>query len=657
MWLGILAIIITFLSGLANLVLAIYVFKKDPKARLNKNFFYLGLAVLLWHITKFTALVVKDPFWVEITYATGSLLPVAGIFFTYALADKKLDRFFAILLLAFSCVLFFVFSFSSLFIQNIKSFSELGFKVEYGPLFSAWGFYIILLTLSAFYIPISVIKQVSTQRKKQILYFITGIILLFIWVIIVSIILPVFGFTDLTTLDTPSMLLLMGFTGYAIIKYNLMNISSLFFQAFIFSLVIILIVALLLLLMFIGSFLFAHSMIWPLYLIAGLIAIILFFIGRLFFKEKQDLEKGKINLTKMLEKSEENRIKAEIERDKTTTIVSSFTDGLIILDEKNKIFSINPEAEKILELDRSEFIGKSFQFMTDYPRAKQMVSFLNADFRNINRKEAELAKGFIIELSVIPLDLNKNNIGHLIVLHDVSREKIVERMKTEFVSLAAHQLRTPLSIIKWSMSMLDKGDFGKLTKKQSSIIKNTFQNNERLISLVDDLLDVTRIEEGRYLYKVEPANIKEITLLAIESCKDEIQKRKIKIDFEDAERMPELTVDAEKIKLVIQNFIDNAVKYSPEGGRIIIGLQIIRKNIELKVQDFGIGIPKDQQDKIFTKFFRGNNAIKVNTVGSGLGLFFSKNIIEAHGGKMWFESIENEGTSFYFSLPIKKSGV
>jgi len=398
-------------------------------------------------------------------------------------------------------------------------------------------------------------------------------------------------------------------------------------------------------------------MIWPLYLIASIIAIILFFIGRLFFIEKQDLEKGKINLTKMLEKSEENRIKAETEKDKATTVISSFTDGLIILDEKNKIFSINPEAEKMLELDRSEFIGKSFQFMTDSTKAKQMVSFLNADFKNINRKEAELVKNFIVELSVIPLDLNKNNIGHLIILHDVSREKMVEKMKTEFVSLAAHQLRTPLSIIKWSMSMLQKGDFGKLTKKQSNIIENTFQNNERLIYLVDDLLDVTRIEEGRYLYKVAPANIKEVALLAIESCKDEIQKRKIKIDFEDADRMPELTIDAEKIKLVIQNFIDNAVKYSPEGGKLIISLQIKIKNIEFKVQDFGIGIPRDQQDKIFTKFFRGNNAIKVNSVGSGLGLFFSKNIIEAHGGKMWFESQENEGTSFYFSLPIKKSGV
>jgi signal transduction histidine kinase len=224
-------------------------------------------------------------------------------------------------------------------------------------------------------------------------------------------------------------------------------------------------------------------------------------------------------------------------------------------------------------------------------------------------------------------------------------------MKTEFVSLAAHQLRTPLSIIKWSMSMLKSGDFGKLNKKQDQVISSAFKNNERLISLVNDLLNVTRIEEGRYLYKTVPADMKEIVSSVVDSYKDEIKKRKIKLEFRQPAPAQEIMLDTEKMKLAVQNLLDNAIKYSPDSGKIIISLTGTADSIELKIQDFGMGIPKDQQQNIFTKFFRGDNAEKVNTVGSGLGLFLVQNIVEAHGGRIWFESEEGAGTTFYVSLP------
>lgn len=387
-------------------------------------------------------------------------------------------------------------------------------------------------------------------------------------------------------------------------------------------------------------------------ILLGLADILLAVYTVIFIKKIRKLKKEKNSLTKQLEKCEEGRIKAEIERDKTATVFRDFDDGLILLDEKDKIFSINLKAHKILRLEIDKLLKKSFHFLSDFPKAKPIASILSNGVENIYRKEIELAKDFIIELSVMPLNLNKTNIGHLIVLHDVSKEKAIERMKTEFVSLAAHQLKNPLAMINWSMSMLQKGDFGKLTKKQSEIVKNTLENNKKLISLIDSLLDISRIEEEKYLYKIDMADIRGIIMLAINSYKDEIKNKKIKIDFKKPDSFPQIMFDSEKIKMVVQNFIDNAIKYSPKGGKIIIALKKDEKNIELKVQDFGIGIPKNQQDKIFAKFSRADNAIKLNSLGSGLGLFLSKNIVEAHGGKIWFESQENAGTSFYFSLPI-----
>jgi PAS domain S-box-containing protein len=370
---------------------------------------------------------------------------------------------------------------------------------------------------------------------------------------------------------------------------------------------------------------------------------------------RKHLKKEKAHLTKLLERSEESRIKTEAEKNTVTAIFNNFTDGIIIIDERDKITLINPEAIKILELDTEKLIGKSFQFMVSFKKAKPIVSILETGIKNICRKEIELEKNFIIEFSVIPLNLGKNAINHLLIIHDISKEKMIEKMKTEFVSLAAHQIRTPLSMIKWSMSMLKKGDFGKITKKQNDIIEHIYQSNEKLIYLVNDLLDMSHIEEGRYLFKTDFIDLRETLTLVMYNYKDRIKEKEIKVVFEKPDDFPQISADPEKIKLAVQNLIDNAIKYSSKKGKIIITLKNDEKNIELKVQDSGIGIPKNQQNKIFTEFFRGNNAVKENSSGSGLGLFLTRNIIEAHGGKIWFESEENKGTSFYFSLPIKKS--
>jgi two-component system sensor histidine kinase VicK len=148
--------------------------------------------------------------------------------------------------------------------------------------------------------------------------------------------------------------------------------------------------------------------------------------------------------------------------------------------------------------------------------------------------------------------------------------------------------------------------------------------------------------------------MKKIVSSAIDEDKEEIEKKKIEIEFKDPGVLPETMLDAEKIKLAVQNLIDNAVKYSSESGKVTISLSNDGENINFRIQDLGIGIPKSQQIKIFTKFFRGDNAEKVNTGGSGLGLFLAQNIIEAHGGKIWFKSEENKGTTFYFNLPVRK---
>jgi len=237
---------------------------------------------------------------------------------------------------------------------------------------------------------------------------------------------------------------------------------------------------------------------------------------------------------------------------------------------------------------------------------------------------------------------------------------MVERIKTEFVSLAAHQLRTPLSAIKWTLDMLLNGDLGEITVEQKDFIGKTYQSNERMINLINDLLDVTRIEEGKYLYRPTLTDLGTIVQFVMNSCKEEVQRKKLNLEFKKPiPKLPKIILDVEKIRLVVQNLLENAIKYTPSGGKITVSLKHLKdkKEAELQVQDTGVGIPKDQQERVFTKFFRAANVMRLDTGGSGLGLFISKNIVEAHGGRIRFESEEGKGTTFYLSLPIKEEFV
>ena len=257
------------------------------------------------------------------------------------------------------------------------------------------------------------------------------------------------------------------------------------------------------------------------------------------------------------------------------------------------------------------------------------------------------------EMTTIFLESEKKKIGSIIVVHDITREKYIERLKSEFVSLAAHQLRTPLSEIKWSLGMFLDGDFGKLAKRQKSILAATFQSNEQLIALVNDLLNVSRIEEGKYIFKFSPVHMQDLVRKEWTSYQGTARAKKITFLFkEPSEPLPKIFGDEEKIRLVLQNLIDNAIRYTPSKGVVEIFLGASERDITLEIKDTGIGIPEQEKSKIFQKFSRASNAMELDTTGSGLGLFIAKNIVEAHRGKIWFDSKENGGTSFHMILPI-----
>lgn len=372
-------------------------------------------------------------------------------------------------------------------------------------------------------------------------------------------------------------------------------------------------------------------------------------------KKTEELENSRRGLMNILEDVEEALKIAEEEKDKTLSIITNFTDGLLIFDPGNKVSLINPRAEEFFHIKAVQIIGKHILEFVEIPRLEPLTNILGKEIKGIFRKELALEENLILEISSIPIIREEEKLGSLVILHDITREKTIERIKTEFVSISAHQLRTPLSAVKWTLRMLLDGDLGKITLEQKEILGKTYKSNERMINLINDLLNVTRIEEGRYLYKPTIHQIEEITQSVINSYQEKIKRKKIKFEFKKSkEKLPKIKVDLEKIRLAIENLIDNALRYTLTGGKIRVSLKSNKEEITFEIKDTGLGIPKRQHNRVFSKFFRAANVIRTETEGTGLGLFITKNIIEAHGGKIWFKSEEGKGATFYFALPLRK---
>jgi len=371
-------------------------------------------------------------------------------------------------------------------------------------------------------------------------------------------------------------------------------------------------------------------------------------------RKTKELETTRLALMNILEDVDEARLKAEEERRKTLAIINHFVDGILVFDKDNKIALINPQTEKFFKVKPEEVIGKSLSQLRSYPFLKKLEELIGEEIKKIYRKELHLSEKLILEVSVVPIILREEKIATILIFHDVTREKLIERMKSEFVSIAAHQLRTPLSALKWTLKMLLEGDLGPITQEQAEFVEKIYNANERMIRLINDLLDVTRIEEGRYVYKLSLVKLDIIIEKMILFYKDLAEKKKLKIEFKKEGEDFEVRVDEEKIKLAIQNLVENAIRYTLPQGEIMISLKRREEEIEFSIKDTGVGIPEHQKERVFSKFFRGENVMRIETEGTGLGLFITKNIIESHGGKIWFESEEGKGTTFYFTLPISQ---
>lgn len=231
----------------------------------------------------------------------------------------------------------------------------------------------------------------------------------------------------------------------------------------------------------------------------------------------------------------------------------------------------------------------------------------------------------------------------------------LDELKSEFINIAAHQLRTPLSEIKWALGFIINDESTFITPEKKEILIKSNESNEKIIKIINSLLETGKAKSGNLVYNFKECSIEKIIRNAVKDFSSVAEKKKIGLYLNKSKTgIPNIEIDPVKINIAVSILIENALNYTPEYERVEITIENRDDHVRVAVKDNGIGISEKETNKVFTRFFRSARAIKVQTDGTGLGLHIAKNIIEAHKGKIWFESKEGKGTTFYFTIPFER---
>jgi PAS domain S-box-containing protein len=379
------------------------------------------------------------------------------------------------------------------------------------------------------------------------------------------------------------------------------------------------------------------------------------------------LEENKLAVLNILEDLEAEKKKVENERIKDEALLASIGEGMVAVDITGTVIKANEQAQQLLGWKSEQLLGENwFERVPMLDSRNQPIALekrpvrialavgkrvMNGDYLFM-RKDTTVFPAFMTASPIIQGD---KATGAILVFRDITHEREVDKAKSEFVSLASHQLRTPLSAINWYTEMLLAGDAGEINKEQRKYLDEVYRGNQRMVELVNSLLNVSRIDLGTFSVEPEPTNITEIADSVLKELKPQSSEKKLRVEVEYDANIPTMNLDPKLIRMILQNLLSNSVKYTPEKGAVRLCITIEsrpHKHLQIVVADTGYGIPADQTDKIFTKLFRADNVMEKDTEGTGLGLYLVKSILETTGGTISFKSRKDKGTQFFVTLPM-----
>lgn len=358
----------------------------------------------------------------------------------------------------------------------------------------------------------------------------------------------------------------------------------------------------------------------------------------------------------------------QIESNRSRAILEAVADGVVVTNHENQVTLFNPSAEQILVVQSAQVLGTSIESLTEYLGQEAPVKdWMQTIFgwasqpQNLTEGRAfsaqfDLPNGKYVAVSLAPVLWNSRFMGTVTIIRDITHEVQVDRLKSEFITNVSHELRTPMTSIKGYAQVMLMGAAGDLTDQQRHFLDIIASNTSRLGVLVDDLLDVSRIEGSKLTLMFQPLDL---NLIAQDVIADFIRRaqeenKPLTIRLHSDEQLPHVNGDPARIRQVFNSLVSNAYNYTPADGKIQVRIHPVDSEVQVDVQDNGVGISPDAQDRIFERFYRGENSLTMGAAGTGLGLSISKTLVEMHLGRIWFSStgVEGEGSIFSFTLPI-----
>ena len=720
-------------TAIINFLLALVVLgKKKPRA---SNVFYslMTLSISGWALFMYlfrTASVFGDILlWGRIVYAFAGAVPffflMFAIFFPH---NKRTANYFWIILFAVISLISFLNSLAGDFIilgpQSVNGVN--GLSYNWGNIL--YGIYVLGYFLLGFILLVRKLRHNDGLIKSQLELIITGAAITLFIGFSNNVVLTFFGDFRYNWLGPTSTLIMVGFLGYAITRYRLMDIKTIIKKSSVFALLVLVITVVLVLLStivvrFLDKF-FQINSFWLSGVITALAITILFqpikrllermtdkflFIktyssSELLVKTNQIISSTIVlndllrSVSESLEKSfhcsriafvlidkavKSKQLKIYFQNGFDLKVLERFAQGkatvlpwyfsdsreIKVIDELKEKYEANEYQPKSVELlyglydlnislvvplfSKENLIGLML-----LGNKKSGDPYNNEDLKVLNVIAGQLAmatenarlyeeqKNFNIHLK----DEVKKATSKL-----VAANKELQRLddaKSEFLSIASHQLRTPTTVIKGYISMIQEGSFGKVSPLIKDSLNKVYLSTERLLNLIENLLDISRIEAGRLEFDIKPTDLAVIAKALIEDFQPKANMKKIKLEFYAPKDLPEVSADANKVKEVASNLIDNSIKYTNK-GTVTIGLHQEGSSVVFNCQDTGLGVEPDDLPRLFNKFVRGKGMMQVHTEGTGLGLYFARVVIENMGGRIWVESPgKGQGSKFSFSLPL-----
>ena len=371
---------------------------------------------------------------------------------------------------------------------------------------------------------------------------------------------------------------------------------------------------------------------------------------------KDELGQLAVTFNQLAEQIEETQDAMESERNRLNSVLSHMSDGVVATDRRGKVITINDMALSLLGISKEAAIGQNILNLLDIEKDYTLRKILEStEELLIERKESKYGDTMIIRVEFSMIRRESGFISGLVaVLHDVTEQEQNERDRREFVSNVSHELRTPLTSMRSYIETLSEGAWQD-QEMAPRFLKITLDETDRMIRMINDLLDLSRMDNGNLKLNIEMVNFNELVNFVLDRFDVIIanSEKKYRIVREFTQRPLFVEVDTDRMIQVIDNIMNNAIKYSPDGGKITVRLMETHNNVILSITDQGLGIPKKDISRIFERFYRVDKARARKQGGTGLGLAISKEVVKALGGTIWATSIENYGSTFYISLPYE----